>query len=63
MVNDEERTKKLNLAGYQVIRFTNRQVDTDYKNVCDGIESTIKQRLGVKNWEEWEMKKDQSRKK
>lgn len=34
---DEERTKILNAYGLQVIRFTNKQVDTQFKYVCDTI--------------------------
>ena len=41
---DAERTKKLELHGYKVIRFCNRDIDKDFYIVCTVIDREVKQR-------------------
>ena len=41
---DEERTIKLELHGYKVIRFSNRDIDKNFYNVCTVIDREVKQR-------------------
>lgn len=39
---DEERTKSLNSYGIEVMRFTNDDIETDFKEVCSKILNHIK---------------------
>ena len=39
---DEFRTEILEGYGLKVIRFTNHQIDTNFKNVCEYIDGTVK---------------------
>ncbi len=41
---DEERSKVIEGYGLKVIRFTNREVDTEFKNVCETIHNEIQNR-------------------
>ena len=38
---DQLRTKELNRLGMHVMRFTNAQVDSNFKNVCETIQKWI----------------------
>ena len=40
--SDEFRTEVLEEYGLKVIRFTNRQVDNDFRSVCEFIDATVK---------------------
>ena len=42
---DEERTGLLNEFGILVIRFTNQEIDHCFEEVCQQIDSIVKQRL------------------
>ncbi|MFT7614493.1 MAG: leucyl-tRNA synthetase, partial [Parvicellaceae bacterium] len=46
--SDQERTEVLNDLGYQVIRFTNKEVTTDIEAVLLKIETTLNSRSSVK---------------
>jgi len=39
---DEFRTEKLEKYGLKVIRFTNHQIDTNFKKVCEYIDDTVR---------------------
>jgi very-short-patch-repair endonuclease len=43
--NDEFRTEILNENGLKVIRFTNLQIDTNFKGVCDYIDVVVRASL------------------
>lgn len=43
---DTERTAILNAYGLEVIRFSNRDINTEFTAVCEEIHNTIKTRLG-----------------
>lgn len=43
--SDEQRTKDLNRAGVEVLRFNNRDVNLEFRNVCDRIDKAIRQRM------------------
>jgi len=45
IAHDFERTQYLQGYGLTVLRFTNDVVDADYANVCDAIDTAIRQRL------------------
>lgn len=42
---DAERTEALENLDIIVLRFSNREVDTDFPNICQAIDRTIKGRL------------------
>ena len=42
---DEERTSILQKYGLEVLRFSNNDVNTDFRAVCEQIDHTVKRRL------------------
>lgn len=46
---DEFRTEKLEEYNLTVIRFTNHQIDTKFRAVCNYIDSVVKESIQVKN--------------
>ncbi len=42
---DQFRTERLEKYGLLVIRFTNRQVDTNFRGVCEFIDKIVKERI------------------
>ena len=46
---DEFRTEKLEEYNLTVIRFTNHQIDTKFRTVCNYIDSVVKESIQVKN--------------
>ena len=42
---DEERTVILEQYGLEVLRFSNRDINTDFRAVCEQIDNTVKRRL------------------
>lgn len=46
-INDNERTKHLQKHGLRVIRFSNYDINVDFENVCEYIDSVVKQRIGM----------------
>ena len=45
---DIERYKLLEVYGLETIRFKNKEVDTNFYNVCKAIDSTIQKRINEK---------------
>ena len=45
MVHDAERSQFLTTLGLEVLRFSNRDIDRDFRGVCEQIEITIQNRL------------------
>ena len=45
---DEERTAILKKYGLEVLRFSNREINTDFRAVCDHIDNTVQARLSHK---------------
>ena len=45
MVYDAERSQFLTALGLEVLRFSNRDIDRDFRGVCEQIEITIQNRL------------------
>ncbi len=45
---DKERSAIIEAYGLKVLRFTNYEVDTDFKNVCEAIDAEIKARIDLK---------------
>jgi len=45
MEYDTERTEYLNAREFYVLRFRNEEVDSHFKNVCQAIEETVKERI------------------
>jgi len=45
MVYDAERSQFLAALGLEVLRFSNRDIDRDFRGVCEQIEITIQNRL------------------
>ena len=41
---DEERTAILQKYGLEVLRFSNREINTDFRAVCEHIDNTVKAR-------------------
>ncbi len=41
---DEERTAILKKYGLEVLRFSNREINTDFRAVCEHIDNTVKAR-------------------
>ena len=42
---DEERTAILQKYGLEVLRFSNREINTDFRAVCEHIDNTVKARI------------------
>lgn len=42
---DEARTAAIETFGVEVLRFTNRDIDSRFKAVCTHIDTTVRQRL------------------
>ena len=45
MAYDTERSTFLSVLGLEVLRFSNREIDRDFRGVCDQIDITIQNRL------------------
>ena len=45
MAYDAERSVFLSALGLEVLRFSNRDIDRDFRNVCEQIDLTIQNRL------------------
>lgn len=45
MAYDSERSAFLTVLGLEVLRFSNRDVDMDFRGVCTQIDITIQKRL------------------
>ncbi|MBR6824850.1 MAG: endonuclease domain-containing protein [Firmicutes bacterium] len=45
MAYDAERSKFLSDLGLEVLRFSNREIDRNFRSVCEQIDSTIQDRL------------------
>ena len=45
MAYDAERYAFLSALGLEVLRFSNREIDRDFRGVCDQIDITIQNRL------------------
>jgi len=45
MEYDAERTKYLEACGYQVVRFSNKSIDTQFALICEQINREIQQRI------------------
>ena len=45
MVHDAERSQFLTALGLEVLRFSNRDIDRDFRGVCEQIDITIQNRL------------------
>ena len=45
MAYDTERSTFLSALGLKVLRFSNREIDRDFRGVCDQIDITIQNRL------------------
>ena len=45
MVYDAERSQFLTALGLEVLRFSNRDIDRDFRGVCEQIEITMQNRL------------------
>ena len=42
---DEKRTKVLEGYDLEVLRFSNRDINTEFRSVCELIDQTVKRRL------------------
>ena len=42
---DDQRTSVLNSYGLEVLRFSNREINTDFHAVCEHIDNTVKARM------------------
>ena len=42
---DEERTAILKRYGLEVLRFSNREINLDFRAVCEQIDNTVKERM------------------
>ena len=42
---DYQRTEIFNSADIKVLRFTNKEIDEQFKTVCERIDETVKERL------------------
>lgn len=47
MEHDKERSAVIEAYGLKVLRFTNYEVDTDFKSVCETIDEKIKARIDL----------------
>ena len=45
MVYDAERSAFLSALGLEILRFSNRDIDRDFRGVCEQIDMTIQNRL------------------
>ena len=45
MAYDEERSAFLSALGLEILRFSNREIDREFRGVCEQIDSTIQNRL------------------
>ena len=45
MIYDQQRTEYLETVGLQVLRISNRQIDEEFKAVCELIDITVKNSL------------------
>ncbi len=45
---DEERTNVLEIHGYKVLRFCNRDIDKNFYGVCSVIDREVKQRMVIR---------------
>ena len=43
---DKERTEYLNSVGIDVLRFTNKDINLNFQNVCAHIDQVVKRRFG-----------------
>ena len=43
---DKARTKRLNEVGLTVIRFTNKEIDTEFEKCCKTIDDIVKRKWG-----------------
>ena len=48
---DEARTAAIETVGVEVLRFTNRDIDSDYRAVCTKIDAAVHERLNQKKEE------------
>ena len=44
---DEERTAILSRYGLEVLRFSNREINTQFRAVCEKIDDTVRKRTGL----------------
>ena len=51
-VHDEERTAFLEKLGLQVVRFSNREINTQFKCVCEHIHNIIEEKCEVTPYDE-----------
>ena len=49
--HDEARTAAIETVGVEVLRFTNRDIDSDFKAVCTAIDAAVHARLDQKKEE------------
>ena len=49
--NDVKREKSLEARGYTVVRFTNHQIENDFKTVCDTVERYIDKQLNEQDFD------------
>ncbi len=47
MAKDAERTEYLNCMDIEVIRFSNRDVNTNFEGLCEAIDNAVKERVAV----------------
>lgn len=45
MTYDEARTRVLNAYGLTILRFTNRDIDSEFRAVCTQIDAAVRERL------------------
>ncbi len=45
--HDENRTYVINEYGFDVIRFTNYDIDTNFEGVCNEIDKIVKEKLAI----------------
>ena len=51
ITHDEARTAAIETFGVTVLRFTNRDIDSDFKAVCTQIDAVVRERLDQKKEE------------
>ena len=44
---DEERTASLRQYGLEVLRFSNREIDREFRAVCEKIDDTVRKRTAL----------------
>ena len=47
MIHDNERTEVLQRYGISVLRFSNRDVDENFRSVCEMIDRVVKERIAI----------------